>query len=331
MKIKRFGKLFFRKTIKLITLLIALCIVTFILMELSPIDPVTAYVGADPKVGAEQRALIAEHWGLNKPPLERFMSWFKSIIQGDWGISMIYRRPVLEVIGQKFLTSLVLMAVAWVLSGVLGFVLGIIAGVKEGKIIDKLICAYCHVLISTPTFWLGILFVMLFAVQLNWFPVALSVPIGVLDSEMSFADKISHVILPALTLSFIGVSNICLHTREKVTEILKTDYVLFAKARGESQRSIVYKHVIKNVSLPAITLQFLSFSELFGGAVFVEQVFSYPGLGQAVVQAGLKGDAPLLMGIVIITMLFVYSGNLVADILYWVIDPRIREGRKVTQ
>ncbi|MHC1721851.1 MAG: ABC transporter permease [Aminipila sp.] len=325
-KMKRItGKFFAKKLIKLITLLIALCVITFVLMELSPIDPVTAYVGASTKVGAEQRALIAEHWGLNKPPVERFMNWFISIIQGDWGTSMIYRRPVLEVIGQKFLSSLALMSIAWVLSGIIGFVLGIIAGIKEGKFADKLICAYCYILISTPTFWLGILFIMIFAVTLGWFPVAMSVPIGVLAEDVSFLDKISHIILPALTLSVLGIANICLHTREKVSDILKSDFILFAKARGESSRSIVFNHVIKSVSLPAITLQFLSFSELFGGAIFVEQVFSYPGLGRAVVQSGLKGDLPLLMGIVIISLIFVYIGNLMADILYRVIDPRIRE------
>ena len=322
------GKFAAQRIFKLITLLIALCIITFTLMELSPIDPVTAYVGASTKIGAEQRALIAQHWGLNKPPIERFMAWFTSMIKGDWGTSMIFRRPVLEVIGQKFLSSLALMSIAWVLSGIIGFILGIIAGVKEGKLADKLICAYCHILISTPTFWLGILFIMVFAVSLGWFPVAMSVPIGVLASEVSIWDKISHIILPSLTLSVLGIANICLHTREKVSDVMGSDYILFAKARGERQNSIIFNHVIRNVALPAVTLQFLSFSELFGGTIFVEQVYSYPGLGQAVVQSGLRGDLPLLMGIVIISLIFVYTGNFIADLLYHVIDPRIREGQR---
>jgi len=329
MKYSSIRKFLFQRFFKLITLLVALCIITFVLMELSPIDPVTAYVGASTKVGAEQRALIAEHWGLDKPPVERFMAWFTSIIQGDWGTSIIYRRPTLEVIGQKFLSSLALMSMAWVLSGIIGFILGIIAGIKEGKLADKVIYAYCHILISTPTFWLGMLFIMVFAVQLGWFPVAMSAPIGVLAEDVSFMDRISHIILPALTLSVVGIANICLHTREKVAGVMRTDYILFAKARGESPKSIVFNHVVKNVSLPAITLQFLSFSELFGGAIFVEQVFSYPGLGQAVVESGLRGDLPLLMGIVIISLVFVYMGNFTADMLYRVIDPRIKEGLQV--
>ena len=323
---KKIGVFLGKKFIRLITLLVALCIVTFILMELSPIDPVTAYVGASSKVSAAQRELIAEHWGLNQPPMERFMCWFKSIIQGDWGTSLIYRRPVLEVIGEKFKASLYLMIIAWVISGILGFIMGIISGSNEDKLIDKIIRGYCYIVISTPTFWLGILFIMVFSVKLGWFPVALGVPIGINAADVTFWDLLKHMILPAATLSLIAVSNICLHTRQKVIEVLDSDYVLFAKARGESKKSIIFNHVIKNVSLPAITLQFLSFSELFAGTIFAEQVFSYPGLGQATVSAGLKGDVPLLMGIVIISCIFVYSGNIIADLLYRVIDPRIKGG-----
>ena len=326
---KGIGKFLTKKVLKLITLLVALCIITFVLMVLSPIDPVTAYVGASTKVSAEQRQLIAEHWGLNQPPIIRFWSWFKSIISGDWGTSMIYRRPVLEVIGQKFMSSIWLMGISWILSGIIGFILGIIAGIKEGKLIDKIIRGYCYIIMSTPTFWLGILFIILFSVKLGWFPVALSVPIGVLSENVGFVERMQHIILPALTLSIISISSICMNTRQKVIEIMESDYILFAKARGESQISIIFNHVLKNVSLPAITLQFLSFSELFGGTIFVEQVFSYPGLGQATVSAGLKGDLPLLMGIAIISLVFVYSGNIIADLLYRVIDPRIKEGQNL--
>lgn len=326
---KGIGEFLTKKVLKLITLLVALCIITFVLMELSPIDPVTAYVGASTKVSAEQRQLIAEHWGLNQPPIIRFWSWFKSIISGDWGTSMIYRRPVLEVIGQKFMSSIWLMGISWILSGIIGFILGIISGIKEGKLIDKIIRGYCYIIMSTPTFWLGILFIILFSVKLGWFPVALSVPIGVLSENVGFVERMQHIILPALTLSIISISSICMNTRQKVIEIMESDYILFAKARGESQISIIFNHVLKNVSLPAITLQFLSFSELFGGTIFVEQVFSYPGLGQATVSAGLKGDLPLLMGIAIISLVFVYSGNIIADLLYRVIDPRIKEGQNL--
>ena len=294
------------------------------MLSTSPLDPVTAYVGSNTKVGAEQRAIIASHWELDRPPFERFINWSKSALSGDLGTSMIYRRPVIEIILNKFLASLALMSIAWFLSGVFGFILGILSGMNQGRLIDKLISSYCYILISTPTFWIGIIFIMLFSVHLGWFPVALSVPIGTLSRDVLLIDKIRHIILPAITLSLTGAANICIHTREKTVEVLGSDYVLFAKARGESSIEICFNHIVRNVSLPAITLQFLSLSELFGGAVFVEQIFSYPGLGQATVQAGLRGDFPLLMGIVIIAMLFIFIGNTTADLLYKIIDPRLK-------
>lgn len=319
---KRFLK---GRLLRFLALIVAVTLLSFLLLAYSPFDPVTAYVGANPKVSAEQRALIAAHWGLDQPPLIRFSNWFKSAIKGDLGISMIYRQPVMRVIGEKFSASLALMAAAWLLSGAVGFSLGILSGMNQGKWIDRFIHGYCYVLIATPTFWLGMMFVMLFAVKLGWFPVALSVPIGTLSEDVTLWRKIHHLILPALTLGLTGIANICLHTRQKVIEILQSDFVLFAKARGESKNQICFNHVIRNVSLPAVTLQFLSISELFGGAIFVEQVFSYPGLGSATVFAGLRGDLPLLMGIVLISVIFVFSGNTLADVLYHWIDPRIKE------
>lgn len=315
-----------KRIIRMATLLIAICILTFSLMEASPVDPIRAYVGADLSVSPEQKLKIAEHWGLNDPPLERFVNWAGSFLKGDFGTSLIYRRPVLEVVGERFAASLVLMTIAWIVSGILGFFLGIVSGMKEGKLVDKIIKGYCYVLISTPTFWIGLLLLMIFSVWLGWFPIGLGVPIGVLAEEVTTISLIKHMILPAITLSILGVANIAMHTREKVIEILSQDYVLFAKARGESTKSIVVNHVLRNVALPAITIQFLSFSELFAGTIFAEQVFSYPGLGQTTVNAGLKGDVPLLMGIVIISTIFVFTGNLIADLLYRIIDPRIKEG-----
>ena len=141
-------------------------------------------------------------------------------------------------------------------------------------------------------------------------------------------DRIVHAILPAVTLSITGISNIAMHTREKMIEVMESDYVLFARARGESTGSIVWRHGIRNIILPAMTLQFASVSEIFGGSVLVEQVFSYPGLGQAAVTAGLGGDVPLLLGITVISAAIVFAGNLTANLLYGVLDPRIRRGRK---
>lgn len=316
------------KALRMLTLLIALCIVSFILVKNSPIDPVQAYIGADMmRVSEEQREQIAENWGLDKPPVEQFLSWAGAIVQGDFGTSMIYRAPVLTVIGNRFAASLALMGVAWLLSGIFGFLMGVIAGMNKGKLIDRAIKWYCLTLAATPTFWLGLILLMIFAVWLGWFPIGLGVPVGVLSENVTLSEKIYHLILPALTLSIVGVANIALHTRQKLLDVLESDYVLFARANGESGLGLVWKHGFRNIALPAVTLQFASFSELFGGSVLAEQVFSYPGLGQATVQAGLRGDVPLLLGIVLISAIFVFTGNLIGDIICSIVDPRIKEGR----
>jgi peptide/nickel transport system permease protein len=309
------------------TLLAAVSLLSFLLAKQSPIDPIQAYIGADmARVSPEQRAQIEAYWGLNEPAAVQYWSWLRSVASGDLGTSMMYRQPVVDVIGERFLNSIALMATAWAMSGLLGFALGVVAAMKQGTWIDRWIKSYCYMLASTPTFWVGLLLLMIFAVWLRWLPVGLGVPAGVAAGEVTFLDRVRHLVLPAMTLSFVGVANVALHTRQKLSEVLASDYVLFARARGESGFTLFMRHGLRNIALPAITLQFASFSELFGGAVLAEQVFSYPGLGQATVDAGLRGDVPLLLGLVLFSAMFVLVGNLAADGLYRLVDPRIREG-----
>lgn len=315
------------KAARLASLLVALCIIAFTLVSLSPVDPVRAYVGADMmRVSPEQRAQIAHRWGLDDSPPVRLAKWAGALARGDMGTSAIFRRPVLIVIGERFVASLVLMAIAWVLSGVFGFAMGVAAAYWRGSWIDRLVKWYSLTLASTPTFWLGLLLLIVFAVWLRWFPVGFQAPIGVLHEQITLGERLQHLVLPALTLSIVGVANIALHTRQKMLDVLESDYVLFARARGERGWALLRDHGLRNVALPAVTLLFASFSELFGGAVLAEQVFSYPGLGSTTVQAGLRGDVPLLLGCVLFSAVFVFAGNLTADLLYHVIDPRIRSG-----
>lgn len=300
----------------------------FVLVSVSPLDPLQANIGqaALGSMSQEQIVKLEAYWGVGQPPVERFLNWAGDFFRGDMGVSLLYRQPVARVIGVKLVNSLWLMAIAWVVSGIVGFVLGILAGLREGSILDKVIKGYSLLIASTPAFWLALVLLMVFAVWLKVLPIGLSVPIGVEASGVTIADRIQHAILPAITLSITGIANITLHTREKMVEIMESDYVLFARARGESTFDIVKNHGLRNVLLPAITLQFASISEIFGGSVLVEQTFSYPGLGQAAVTAGLGSDVPLLLGITVISALFVFGGNLIANILYGFIDPRIRRG-----
>lgn len=314
------------KTLKLASLLLAVSILSFTLISLSPIDPVESYVGADMmRVSPEQRENIAAYWGVDQSSFHQFIQWGKAVLQGDLGTSLLYRSNVSHVIGERFIASLALMVIAWIISGVGGFLLGILAGLKRGTWIDRLIKGYCFILASTPAFWMGLLLLMIFAVWLGWFPVGLGSPAGVLTEDVSLLDRARHIFLPALTLSIVGVANIALHTREKLIDVFDSEYIRFAKAKGERGFTLLWRHGLRNISLPAISLHFASFGELFGGAVLAEQVFSYPGLGQAVVQAGLGSDVPLLLGIVLCSTVFVFAGNMLADLLYKGIDPRIRK------
>lgn len=319
-----------KNLIRMLLLLVAVSIAAFILVSVSPIDPLQANIGqaALGSMSAEQIAKLEEYWGVGVPPIERFVSWASDFFRGDMGVSLLYRQPVAKVIAVKLENSLWLMCLAWLISGTVGFVLGILAGVKKDTWIDKLIKGYSLLIASTPAFWLALLLLMVFAVWLKVLPIGLSVPIGMEAAGVTIADRIQHAILPALTLSITGVSNIALHTREKMIEIMESDYVLFARARGESTWNIVKNHGLRNVVLPAITLQFGSISEIFGGSVLVEQIFSYPGLGQAAVAAGTGSDVPLLLGITVISAAIVFGGNMIANILYGIVDPRIRRGGK---
>ena len=303
-------------------------LVVFALVSMSPIDPVQANVGQAAYVNMSEakRAQLASYWGGDVPFWERFANWAGALLQGDMGTSLRFNAPVSEVIAHRAANSLALMGIAWLLSGVLGFALGVAAGARRGGALDRVVRSYCFLLASTPTFWLGLLILMVFAVQLGWFPIGFSVPIGVSAADVTLADAAHHLVLPALTLSVTGVANIALHTREKVVDVLESDYVRFARARGESELSVIMHHGLRNVALPAVTLQCAFISEIFGGSVLVEQVFSYPGLGQAAVTAGLGGDVALLAGIALVSAALVFGGNLLANILYGVLDPRMRVG-----
>lgn len=317
-----------RHIVRFALLMLAVGLVVFALVSMSPIDPVQANVGQAAYVNMSEakRAQLASYWGGNVPFWERFANWAGALLQGDMGTSLRFNAPVSEVIAHRAANSLALMGIAWLLSGVLGFALGVAAGARRGGALDRVVRSYCFLLASTPTFWLGLLILMVFAVQLGWFPIGFSVPIGVSAADVTLADAVHHLVLPALTLSVTGVANIALHTREKVVDVLESDYVRFARARGESELSVIMHHGLRNVALPAVTLQCAFISEVFGGSVLVEQVFSYPGLGQAAVTAGLGGDVALLAGIALVSAALVFGGNLLANILYGVLDPRMRVG-----
>ncbi|WP_196467496.1 MULTISPECIES: ABC transporter permease [Planomonospora] len=317
-------RLILLRVLRLASLLAGVSVLAFVLVRNSPIDPIQAYIGADVDLTDEQLAKLRERWGLDRSPVEQYLAWAGTLLQGDFGTSTLYKAPVTDVMGARFGASLALMAVAWTLSGVLGYLLGAVAAMHRGRLADRVVSWYSYTLSATPAFWLGIVFLVVFSVWLGWFPVGLAGPQGVPAADVTFAQRLHHFVLPAITLSAVGVANIAMHTREKMTDVLNSDYVAFARARGETGAQIFKNHGFRNSVVPAVTLQFAYFAELFGGSVLAETVFSYPGLGSTLTEAALGGDVPLLLGIVLVSAVFVFTGNLIADVVNAAIDPRIR-------
>lgn len=319
-----------RHFLRLLLLLFSVSAVSFFLLSLSPLDPLKTNVGqaALGSLSQEQIKRLEEYWGVGIPAFQRFLSWGKGVLHGDFGVSLLYRRPVLEIIGEKALASVWLMASAWLFSGGLGMLLGIVAGAKQGKWQDRLVTGYCMIMAGTPTFWLALLLLLLLSVKFPLFPIGFRVPVGMEASEVTLQNLVSHAVLPALTLGLSGVSSIAMQTRSKLIEILESDYVIYARARGERGWRLIWRHGVRSLLFPVITLQFASVSEIFGGSILVEQVFSYPGLGNAAVSAGLGSDVPLLLGITVFSSFFVFLGNVTADLLCFVLDPRRRRTEK---
>ena len=319
------GKKILSEVLRGILLVIGVSLIAFLLITKAPIDPLISYIGTNSTLTQETKDEISEYWGLNDPLPERFAAWVNHAVHGDLGESITYKRPVTAVIRERMMYSFTLMLIAWVLSGILGFCIGIVCGMRPGSFFDRITKVFCLVTKSAPTFWLGLLFLTVFSVQLGIFPLGMAVPMGKLASEVTLGDRIYHLILPVLTLTVVNISEVVLYTRQKLIEIMGSDFILYARARGENTAQLVRRHILRNIALPAITVHFACFSELFGGMALAENVFSYPGIGTATTAAAMAGDAPLLLGIALFSALFVFAGNLMANLLYGIFDPRIRE------
>ena len=309
---------------RLLVLLVGVAVLGFVLVEASPIDPVDGYLGGDSvRVSAEQRAAIADRWGLDEPAAERFGRYLANLARGDLGTSTIFNLPVGTVIGERFVASFALLGLSWVLSGILGFTLGILAAARRGRWLDRAIRVGAYTLASAPTFWVGLLLLTVFSVSLGWFPTSGATPVGLDPASATLGQRVHHLLLPAATLSIVGIAPIALHTRQQAVEVLDSDVALFARAQGETTWGLIRHRVVRNAAVPALLLQFASFSELLGGAVLAEQVFNYPGLGEATVRAGVQGDVPLLLGISLFAAVLVFVGNQLGDLAQRAADPRV--------
>lgn len=300
----------------------------FGLVSLAPLDPVRAFVGARMAlVGPEQQAHIAEIWGLNAPPVERFLRWGGRVLQGDFGDSMSYNAPVLQVIGANFPPTFLLLLTAFVLALAGGLALGVLAALYRGGKIDLVIRSVAVVLAASPGFWIAILMIALFAVGLGWFPACCARPAGLLSDEAGIGARAYHMVLPVTALALLNMPTVILHSRQKLIAFLEGAAAGHLRVHGYGEGAILREAGLRHVWGTALAAHLAGAGELFGGAVLIETAFALQGMGQATVRAALGADIPLLLGIGLATLVFVFIGNTLADVVAGLLDPRLRKER----
>ncbi|SCW99067.1 MULTISPECIES: ABC transporter permease [unclassified Pseudomonas] len=306
-----------RRLLGAIPTLILVSLFVFTLQKLLPGDPVLAMAGEerDPAV----MEYLRDKYRLNDPIPVQYLSWVSNVLTGDFGTSLRTEQPVTTLLASKLPVTLELAVLALLIALLIGIPTGIISAVRKGTVVDYGANVIALSGISIPHFWLGILLIMVFAVKLQWLPASGFVPMG-----EDFGQNLKTLILPAFVLG-AGLSGILMrHTRSAMLEVLRTDYVRTARAKGLRPRTVILKHALRNALMPIVTLTTLLFGELLGGAVLTEQVFSIPGFGKMIVDAVFNRDYAVVQGVVLCIAIGFLLLNLLADVLYRMINPRLR-------
>ncbi|WP_263080271.1 ABC transporter permease [Endozoicomonas sp. Mp262] len=305
---------------------IAILVICFSLLALSPVDPVSAYLGYGKTVVSEsQRLLIVEQWHLDQTLFTRFFDWLMRFVRGDWGWSLTFNAPVTSVISNRLGLSLPLIATAWGLSTLMGLLLGMAAGFYQGRVVDQVIRGFSWFNVTMPGYWIAMLLLLVFALRWPILPAGGVAPPGMLATTVGTVTAIKYRILPVAALTFTALPAVILHGREKMVALMESKTLLYARAQGAGVWDILFYHGLHHTTIPVLTFQLAALGELIGGSLLIEQVFSWPGLGQAAVQAGLYADIPLLMAIVVLAGVVVCLGNFLADGINRLMDVRVAE------
>lgn len=314
-------KMILKRLAQSIPMIITISIVSFLLIRVAPGDPVRALV--TPESSFEDIERIREAMGLNDNYLVQYARWAKAVLQGDFGYSFSNHRPVLEQIVERLPQTLGLMVSALIISLVIGTIIGIISAMNNGGIFDKIFTFLSYVGISIPSFWFAMILIHILSLKLGWLP---SIGMRTLGVETT-TDLIKHSIMPVLTLSISDTATISRYVRARVVSELKEDYVMTEKAQGFSKTDLFFKSILKNSLLPIITILGMGLPRLISGAFITESIFGWPGLGQLGMNAIFKYDYPLIMATTMFASLLLIFGNLLSDILYMIVDPRIKEAQ----
>lgn len=302
-------KYIMRRVLLMIPIALGVTVVVFSIMHLAPGDPARIMLGV--QATPEQVAALRAKLGLDQPIYVQYFRWITGVIKGDWGYSIQTGQPVLEMIQERIGATFKLIGVAMLFSIAIGITTGIISAIKQYSIFDYTAMTLALLGISMPSFWLGLVLILIFGLHLGWFPI-------------SGGGTIKHLILPAITLGWVDSAVISRLTRSSMLEVIRQDYITTARAKGLSERAVVYKHALRNALIPIVTIIGLRIPWLFGGAVITETIFAWPGMGRLIVNSVLNRDFPVVQGVVLIMAFIVMFANLAVDILYAFLDPRIR-------
>jgi len=313
-----------RRLIIMLPELWIITIIVFALIQLSPGTFLDQYK-LDPSVSAETLKAMERELGLDKPAIVQYFYWLGKVVRGDFGYSFYYRRPVASLIGERLLGTFVLSLYSFVLSWIIGVVLGIVSALKKYTLTDKILTVVAFSGLALPGFFLALVLLYM-AARTGWFPIGgmYSPETSRLDVWNAFKDIFWRMQLPAFTLTFGGFAGLMRYMRGSLLDVLKEDYVEFARAKGMPERVVIYKHALRNAINPLITMFGYSLSGLLSGAVITETIFSWPGLGRLTYQALLQKDYYVVMASTVIGTVLLVLGNLVGDILLAAVDPRIR-------
>lgn len=314
------GKYIIKRFLQLIPVVILVSIFSFLIIEAAPGDPVDNYVRAG--MTKEEIEDIKREYGLDGNIAEKYGRWVLHVFQGDLGNSIHQNRPVAEMIGERLPNTLMLMGSALFLSLTVSIPLGLWAGLKKNKLADNVISFISYLGISVPPFWMAMIMVIIFSLKLQLFPSGGMRTLNVYTA----GDLIWHMVLPAFVLSLNNMAVFTRYIRSNTISQLEEDYVLTAIAKGTGKRKVLFRHVLKNCLLPIITLAGINIAGLVCGSFVIETIFSWPGIGRLAMEAVGNRDFPVIMGYTMFSCIILITGNLLADVLYAVADPRIRQG-----
>ena len=309
-----------KRILQAIPLLIGVSIIGFSMMHLAPGGPLAVYT-LNPTITAQDIERIKQVFGLDQPLHIQYLKWAYGIFTGNWGYTFFGGRPVLDVILERLPATLLLMGSGMSLAIILGMLIGILGAVRRYSIFDYLATSGAMVALSFPTFWFGLMTIFVFSLKLGWLP---SGGMFTLGGEEDILDLVRHLILPTVVLALVLVAQWSRYSRSSFLEVIHQDYIRTAKSKGLSAGRILFRHAFPNAVAPLIALAGIQLPWLFSGALVTETIFGWPGMGRLFVDALTMKEYPVLMGMIMITAIFVIIGNLLADVINALIDPRIR-------